>query len=112
MKGKEMKNSIELEGLVCQLKEFKKADGSPFYTFSLRFYAGKDKYGNNTHSFIKCITNKDLQLKDREVIQVKGFLGGDKYKDRNGIDHEEVKIIVTGFADDESKSEQKDDIPF
>lgn len=107
-----MRNSIELEGLVCQFKEYKKADGTPFYTFSLRFYAGKDKYGNASHSFIKCITNKDLQIKEKDVVKIKGFIGADKYKDKNGIDHEELKIIVTGFADDESESEQKDDIPF
>lgn len=69
-------NNIELSGWVYN----KKIVGEKLTTFTIKFYAGKDKNGTAQNGFANCKYFGVLPQNEKDKIEIKGWLGYDTWE--------------------------------
>ena len=104
-------NEIKLSGWMYSKKQV----NDKLTTFSIKYYAGKDKQGNYIKGFMNCKYFGILPNNEKDKIEISGWLGFDtwekdgKKQGRTVICCKEVQGAVQS---DNSYSDMNDEIPF
>lgn len=95
-------NEIRIKGTVFNAKQ-----NGKITTFRLSFYNGKDKTGAyNPNGFIECKYFDNITFKDKERIEIVGYLACD-YWEYQGKKYSQLCIKVNEIQ----RGEKKDDTP-
>ena len=96
-------NDIKISGTVFNAKQ-----NGKITTFRLSFYNGKDKTGAyNPNGFIECKVFDNVEFKDKERVEVNGYLACD-YWEYQGKKYSQLTIVANSVEPD--FSQKKDDL--
>ena len=106
------KNKVELSGYVANYKEYKTKNDKTISSFGLSIYNGKNKEGKPQYEFVNIKAFKELNLVDREYIELIGHLAFEKWKDKRGNEQKSTIVFadnVNIMASPNKPSENKED---
>lgn len=106
-------NEVKISGKLCQKKEAFTQNGKCITSFGLSFYNGK-KDGNTVYDFLDCKYFGKLNIKDKEIVDIVGWLAVESWQ-KDGKKYSKTVVYckdVKLYTSDNKTSEQVENLPF